>query len=734
MYEQTLYKVIDHIKPHVIKRLNKSKKWEYGYNKEYDVVVISKTGQIGDVYEIQNLKIALPKEKDVNKDYNKWQVHEYPKALKKIKTIFDWKQYPDDFKEKWYAYIDREFARRHEGYWFTNKGKATYITGTHYMYLQWSKIDVGQADFREANRLFFIFWEACKADKRCYGMCYLKNRRSGFSFMASGETVNLATISSDARYGVLSKSGADAKKMFTDKIVPISVNYPFFFKPIQDGMDRPKTELAYRVPASRFTRRKLDNNEQLEELEGLDTTIDWKNTGDNSYDGEKLKLLVHDESGKWEKPDNILNNWRVTKTCLRLGSRIIGKCMMGSTSNALDKGGRNYKKLYDDSDVTRRNRNGQTSSGLYSLFIPMEWNYEGYIDSYGLPVFETPQKPKEGPDGFPIEIGVIEHWENEVDGLKNDPDALNELYRQFPRTEKHAFRDETKQSLFNLTKIYEQIDYNEDLKHSTIVTQGNFQWVDGIKDTSVMFVPSKQGRFFVSWVPNESQQNKIIIKNGIKYPANEHMGAFGCDSYDISGTVDGRGSKGSLHGLTKFTMDDCPPNLFFLEYISRPQTAEIFFEDVLMACVFYGMPLLAENNKPRLLYHFKRRGYRGFSMNRPDKIYNKLSVTEREIGGVPNSSEDMKQAHAAAIESYIEDHVGFLGEQYGDMYFDDTLEDWARFNINNRTKHDASISSGLAIMACNKNRYYPVNKIHREPVKLDFKKYNNKGTVSKIIK
>ena len=309
MYEQTLYKVIDHIKPHVIKRLNKSRKWEYGYNKEYDVVVISKTGQIGEVYEIQNLKIALPKEKDVNKDYDKWRVHEYPKALKKIKTIFDWKQYPDDFKEKWYAYIDREFARRHEGYWFTNKGKATYITGTHYMYLQWSKIDVGQADFREANRLFFIFWEACKADKRCYGMCYLKNRRSGFSFMASGETVNLATISSDARYGVLSKSGADAKKMFTDKIVPISVNYPFFFKPIQDGMDRPKTELAYRVPASRFTRRKLDSNEQLEELEGLDTTIDWKNTGDNSYDGEKLKLLVHDESGKWEKPDNILNNW-----------------------------------------------------------------------------------------------------------------------------------------------------------------------------------------------------------------------------------------------------------------------------------------------------------------------------------------------------------------------------------------------------------------------------------------
>ena len=126
--------------------------------------------------------------------------------------MFDWEEYPLDFKEKWYDYIDKEFTRREEGFWFINKGKPTYITGTNYMYLQWSKIDVGQPDFRESNRLFYIFWEACKADKRSYGMCYLKNRRSGFSFMSSAESVNLATISTDSRFGILSKSGPDAKK------------------------------------------------------------------------------------------------------------------------------------------------------------------------------------------------------------------------------------------------------------------------------------------------------------------------------------------------------------------------------------------------------------------------------------------------------------------------------------------------------------------------------------------
>ena len=741
MYKQSLYKILDnHIKPKIINRMNRYKKWKYGYDKEHDIIVISKTGEIGEIYEIQNLKIALPKAKNIHKfEDNKWSKFEYPKALSRIKTVFDWREYPEDFKTKWYDYIDNEFTRREEGFWFYNKDIPTYISGTHYMYLQWSKIDVGAPDFRESNRLFFIFWEACKADTRSFGMCYLKNRRSGFSFMASGEVVNLATISSDSRYGILSKSGPDAKKMFTDKVVPISVNYPFFFKPTQDGMDRPKTELAYRVPASKFTRRSItittDANETLQqELQGLDTTIDWKNTGDNSYDGEKLKLLVHDESGKWEKPNNILNNWRVTKTTLRLGSRIIGKCMMGSTSNALDKGGRNFKKLYDESDVTKRNRNGQTSSGLYSLFIPMEWNYEGYIDSYGIPVFDTPDTEIFGPQDESIDLGVIEYWENEVDGLKDNQDALNEFYRQFPRTTKHAFRDESKSSLFNLTKIYQQIDFNEDQNNKTLVTQGNFMWEKGVKDTRVVFFPSNQGRFYVTWVPDKNLQNRYIERNGIKYPGNDHIGAFGCDPYDISGTVDKRGSNGALHGLTKFSLENAPADHFFLEYIARPQTAEIFFEDVLMACVFYGMPILAENNKPRLLYHFKRRGYRGFAMNRPDKLRNKLSVTEREIGGIPNSSEDIKQAHAAAIESYIETTVGFNGDTYGDVYFQRTLEDWAAFDINNRTTHDASISSGLALMACNKNRYAPVSRRKRDPIDLGIKKYDNRGSLSKIIK
>lgn len=1069
-----LYKVIEGAVPKTaFTRKNNDKSWHYGYNEDYDIVIISKTGRIGEIVDIQGLRVALPEvPKECLQRHSKpseqyWERIDMPKELSRIQSIFQWNDMPAEFKSRWVDYIEQEFDYREQGCWFMNNGKPTYITGSHYMYLQWSSIDVGYPDYREANRIFFIFWEACKADPRSFGMVYLKIRRSGFSFMSSSECVNIATLAKDSRVGILSKTGADAKKMFTDKVVPINSRLPFFFKPVMDGMDKPKTELAYRVPAAKITKKNMHDIDE-EGILGLDTTIDWKNTEENSYDGEKLLFLAHDEcyapntkilmsdftfkeikdinigdkviveggiiktvvkrtegvtdrylvkqpygedyivtknhrlvfneykkgevimnpeeyinsskfrkqhltrvtskgiespdsfngippyllglwlgdgrqsgltilvnkyeepeilhylgrfaemhnipfelvkstsdkivefrfkginselkklnvynnkhipmqymqssidtrlqllagliesdgysdkkknvisigmsrkdlieqirflalscglscsniqeqttnfntksyrisisgelsriplitekksfegytpssrgrrnkvsveyldkgeyvgiqvdgetdderklilsdftvsmnSAKWVKPNNILNNWRVTKTCLRLGSKIIGKCMMGSTSNALSKGGQNYKDLYESSRVVTRNANGQTKSGLYALFIPMEWNMEGFIDIYGMPVFRKPTEKIKGVDGSWITNGAIDYWEAEVDSLKNDSDALNEFYRQFPRTESHAFRDESKSSLFNLTKIYQQIDYNDALIDEHYLTRGSFHWKDGIKDTKVVFTPDKNGRFLVSWVPPAHLQNKVLTKNGLKYPGNEHMGSFGCDPYDISAVVGGRGSNGSLHGMTKFHMDEGPTNEFFLEYVARPQTAEIFFEEVLMACVFYGMPILIENNKPRLLYHFKNRGYRPFSINRPDKHYAKLTPTERELGGIPNSSEDVKQSHASAIESYIEKYVGLdsagiyrQSDEMGSMPFTRTLNDWSRFDISDRTKFDASISSGLAIMANQKHLYIPEKK--ESKISLKFARYSNDGNISQLIK
>jgi uncharacterized protein YfdQ (DUF2303 family) len=121
-------------------------------------------------------------------------------------------------------------------------------------------------------------------------------------------------------------------------------------------------------------------------------------------------------------------------------------------------------------------------------------------------------------------------------------------------------------------------------------------------------------------------------------------------------------------------------------------------------------------------------------MNRPDKLKGNLSKTELELGGIPNTSEDIRQAHAAAIESYIEEHVGKQNENYGNMHFQKTLEDWAKFDISKRTAHDASISSGLAIMACRKHLYRPAQQKTKLNIDFGFSKYKNDGIQSELIK
>ena len=162
-YQQMLWKEIkDVVNPKILKKNNRFKKWEYGYNPDYDFIVISKNGTIGKIIEIQNLRIALPAEskcykRNKSEKEQYWERFDYPKELQKIRNRFDWEKYPIDFREKWFDYIDDEFNRREEGFFFYNNGTPTYITGTHYMYLQWSKIDVGAPDYRESNRLFYLF-------------------------------------------------------------------------------------------------------------------------------------------------------------------------------------------------------------------------------------------------------------------------------------------------------------------------------------------------------------------------------------------------------------------------------------------------------------------------------------------------------------------------------------------------------------------------------------------------
>ena len=670
-------------------------------------IKIDPNGTEGQVVELHGILVVLPKKPrkseilfhDQPKKLQMWRRIPMPEEMRRIRSMDEWFEKPAEFRNKFRSYIEQEFQRRRDGVWFYNNGEPTYITGRHYMFLQWSKIDIGYPSYLAFQKDIFTHMAACEADPRCFGQLYTKCRRSGYTNVCSAVLVDEASQVKEKLLGIQSKTGKDSQEnIFMKKVVAIFRSYPFFFKPIQDGTTNPRMELAFREPSKRITK----NNKTSQIGDALNSVINWKNTTNNAYDGEKLHMLYLDEAGKWEKPTDIREAWRIERTCLIVGKRVVGKALVGSTVNPMNKGGEEYRELWADSDPNERNQNGRTRSGLYRIFIPAYDALEGFFDVYGNAVVDDPSQSVhiKGIDGEVIDQGSKTYLKNERSSFKNDPSELNEIIRQFPFTEDEAFRDSIEGSLFNIGKIYQQIEFNEDMFPNPVV-RGNFIWRK--KDEEVVFSPDPNGRFRVSWMPPDHLRNQKKDERGKKVAPNGHIGVGGVDSYDLDATVDGRGSKGALHLYNKFNMD-APANMFVVEYASRPDLASIFYEDVLMCSFFYGYPLLVENNKYGIVRYFESRGYDGYLMDRPDFLKTGNSSVNVRTKGIPSNSQDVIQSHAQAIEAYIHDHVGIKAEteEFGNMYFNRTLEDWIAYKIDKRTKFDLTISSGLALLGAQK--------------------------------
>jgi hypothetical protein len=727
-----------------IQRKNKAKGWKYGYDPDLDLICISKDGTIGEIFQINGLRIGLPaipaKNKILNYDLpkydQKWRRTEIPSGINS----------ETEHNAEFVDFIVDQFSKREEGVWVLINGDPIYITGTYWFTLQNVPLDEGYGQFRVVQNDLMIYWEACKADPRCYGINYVKNRRFGWTSLCNGEILEAATKSENKLCGMISKTGEDAKSMF-NKMVRGFKKLPCYFMPVWDGSTAPKKELNLTEP----TRRSAAGGRAVKtDEEGLNTLIKFYHTVLNAMDGERVFRSAIDEGGKWAKDVPFNKYWTIVKTSHRIGARIVGKTMIGSTMNSKEEGGAAFKEVYDQSDPMERNDNGQTASGLYKLFIDAAYCIEGFFDEYGYSIVEDPIEPIRNEFGDLKKAGAITFLENEAKTLKEqNSEAYYEFLRQFPRTEEHAFRDKASDCDFDIAKLYEQIEYNETELDPSIVQIGNFQWKDGIQDSEVEWQPNPNGRFRLTWQGLEEHRNKWdwVMEHGIraKKPRAGHLGSLACDPYNRSQTVDGRGSLGSMHGQTKCTMTDgVPEDFFFLEYIDRPKTVELFFEDAIMCCVYFSMPMLIELANEKFLSVLRDRGYRWFSMNRPNKTWNELSPTEQEFGGVPAQGQKIGDAQFYAVEAFINNHVGVetrtsestqhrsYGEMGNKMLFNRTLYQWKEVDTNKRTKFDAYISSSLVLVA-NQRRVVVKPTTSTELYSIPISMYDNKGNLSKRL-
>lgn len=742
------HKVSDKVEEKVRLGRNKLRSWEYGYNEEHDIIIISKDGTLGAIYYVNGIHIGLPEPPtdrkqilnwDKTESNQRWKRKEMPKGIT-AKT-----QYNKEYE----SYIEEEIRRRREGVFIYIKGELVYMSGTSYFFYQWNKLDEGYPTFRIIQNELMLFWEACKADPRCYGMIYGKNRRFGWSSICNNELIESGTTHENKELGIISKTGEDGRKMFS-RLIRTFKKLPAFFLPVWDGTTTPKKELLLSEPS----RKKKREEEDINIEEGLDTLIKYHSTVLNAMDGDKIFRSAIDEASKFPADVPFDTYWRIVKTSHRQGKRIVGKAMVGSTVNSKKKGGREFEIVYMQSDPLERNKNGQTASGLYNLFISAEYGLEGYYDTYGFSIVDDPEKPIKTDLGEWTKIGSNTHLDNELEILKDDPNAYNEQLRQFPRSIKDMFRDESDDCEFNLNKILEQTDHNKeeldekysgkDIIGNNDIERGNFTWKNGVPDTEVIWNPNPEGRFWIKkgcHPPIEFRNKREKkFKNGILAwsPIGGHLGGFGVDPYNRDKSADGRGSMGAIHLSTNTNTSTLPNETFILEYIDRAKKVTIFFEEVLMAMVYYSIPMLSELSNEAFLQYVLDRGYRHYSLNNPFKSYHELNPTEKKLGGAPAQNSKIADQQFYAIESYIEDNVGVALDNrnrqkgvMGDMPFTRTLEQWKDVDLKDRTKHDAYISSSLSILACQRRikKEAPKKRVLRNP----FKKYDNSGIVSKAI-
>ena len=633
----------------------------------------------GSIEDIQGIKCNLPPvgyvyniltgivekrtiySRSTKKDEQFWDNIRLPKDYVKLREKESIQQQEDNehFDPNLEQFRTQEWDRRLNGFWFYNNGTPTYITGLHYFYLNYWTLDTGLPKYRDTDRKYFYFLEYCINDPECFGMVEITKRRQGKTFRGGVFLYEYTSRAKNARAGIQSKTGSDAKEVFRKAIIQPFKKLPDFFVPIYDQSKglTPTSELRFYQ-----TTIKGKKANSIKDEEELESAIDWKTSESISYDGQKIQRYLGDEVGK-TADINVWERYLVTRYChLDDEGRIIGKSLLTTTVEDMEQGGAAFKKIWDNSDHIKKTGK-RTPSGLYRYFCPADETR--YYDKFGYAHREK----------------ALDEILEERKLLANDTRALSSVIRKEPLSWEEAFRIDGSKCLYDAMKLNERLDRLS--WKENITTSGNFVWEDGIKDTKVYWEPSRNGRWEVVKLFEKYEDSNKIIKRGESFYPNNIGFVMGVDPVDHNQTQDGKRSNGAGMVLQKYNSvseDDQYNYSFVCKYIYRPESVQVFYEDMIKTAVYYGCQVLFENQKIGLMHYFNDRGYSNFLMWLPER-------TQPGIAASPKTHQHI----AELTESYINDC-------YEKLYFKDVVQELLEFDISNTTAFDGAMAMGYALI------------------------------------
>ena len=604
---------------------------------------------------------------------------------------FDKKKKDDEsefYDEKLEDFKVQEWDRRLNGFWYMNNGTPTFLTGLHYLYLQWWPIDIGYPKFRMPDLEKFYFMDYCIQDPLCMGMLEVTKRRFGKSFVAGLFVSEYITRTKMTNGGIQSKTGSDAKKFFAKTVVNPFRRLPKFFRPEYDmslGVN-PKTEMRFQKTNVRG--RKAEDSVDKDELGSI---IDHQSADTVAYDGQKLHRYVADECGKTTEV-NVYDRHEVVRYCLLDDEgKIIGKALYTTTVEKLttEKDGVQdaFKLLWEESNQDKRQENGTTSSGLYRFFMSAKRtrNFDDF--------------------GFPDENKTLDMILADRETVKNNSRALSARVRKEPLTIDEAFSTDSDKCIFNVINIGAREQY---LKENPVLKRHIMFYRDIDQIVRWRNINDKEEDFHwvITQFPNPGEENKHTFDVKTRKPGRVSDGAIAIDGY--SNSQGGKyGSKASAWIGRRYDLLNPEQTGKAIGHLyGRPQVKETLHEQVLLAAEFYGYQAWYEHNSDDYLSYFRDRGRVGYLGSYPISTIDpsKRETADRHKGFPTTPFSLTKQADVGIM--YFESHIDSID-------FENLLEDAKKFDPNNRTDYDITVSF-LMLIVC---LMEPIQKqIKREPL------------------
>jgi hypothetical protein len=640
----------------------------------------------GSTIDIQGLKCNLP---PVGKVFNKftnqiesrpiykrsenideqyWEVPKKPKDVKKKLKIEAKKRREDPtyFDSELQEYREREWDRTTNGFWFYNRGKATFITGQHYFMLSHWTIEGNPPDFKETDKEWHYFFEYCWDDPNSFGMLEVTMRREGKSVRLGCAIYYRTSRATEKKSGIQSKTDKDGERLFSKQIVNPMKKLESIFVPT---MDRSKGSTPKAIISFNKTSTSGQKDDDEDEIKELISEIDFRSASEMAYDGDKLYIVGVDEIGK-SKVSNVYKRHYVLIPCLKVGKKIVGKMIATTTVEDIGDSDRysdgNFKRLWDESDHMKKDPNtNRTISGLYRYFLPSDRAIE--YDKYGIP---------DTTSNYNFLI-------NERESKKGNPAGLASHIRKFPLKVAEAFWTPGEECIYDVVKIETQKDALDLIAEEDLYTIGNLHWKDGIRCGGVEFIESKNGRLrFNKKFDVKAECSRVNVEKDYtgKYkPLQKHLRCIGIDPFDHKViSVEATGSRAAGYLYFKYNPMSDLSETFICEYLMRPTDLEEFHEDMCKLAFMSGAEMIIENNKQLLIRHCMDTGFEEF-------VYH-----HNNTPGIP-ANEKTHKLLADTTEVYIEKNIE-------KQIFKNILEDWSKFNLRKTTKFDAAMAGGWSLV------------------------------------